>query len=160
MDMFSKVLLSDVIPESPSPRSVLKNPADHWSLPILLERAAYLRKLAAYGDGVATETLKEHPSHLTMLCFRSRDGIIESHESATVFFHILEGRATLVTGGMMAGVKTVAQGEMQGDRIEGGTRQELRAGDVVHIPAGVPHQVLVAGEKTITYLVVKIMETL
>ena len=38
-------------------------------------------------------------------------------------------------------------------------RQELRAGDVAHVPAGVPHQMLVAGEKTITSLVVKVRET-
>jgi hypothetical protein len=45
---------------------------DHWPLVILLERAAYLRKLAALGDGTARETLKEYPKHSTMLCFRSR----------------------------------------------------------------------------------------
>ena len=35
-------------------------------------------------------------------------------------------------------------------------RQELRAGDVAHVPAGVPHQMLVSGEQTISCLVVKI----
>lgn len=159
MDIVSKLLLSDFVPESPSPRGVPRNPVDHWSSAILLERAGYLRKLAAYGDGSATETLKEHPSHLTMLCFRSRDGIAESHENVTDFLHILDGRATLVTGGMMVGAKTIGPGETQGDMIEGGARQELRAGDMVHIPAGVPHQIMVAGEKTVTYLVVKIKET-
>jgi uncharacterized RmlC-like cupin family protein len=42
--------------------------------------------------------------------------------------------------------------------VEGGARQELRAGDVAHVPAGVPHQMLVSGEQTISCLVVKIQE--
>jgi len=34
----------------------------------------------------------------------------------------------------------------------------LRAGDVAHVPAGLPHQMLVAGETTVTSLVMKIEE--
>lgn len=57
------------------------------------------------------------------------------------------------------GAETIGPGEIRGASIEGGMRQELRAGDVAHVPAGVPHQMLVAGEKTITSLVVKVRET-
>ncbi|MGP8252440.1 MAG: cupin domain-containing protein [Terracidiphilus sp.] len=42
--------------------------------------------------------------------------------------------------------------------MEGGVRQELRAGDVVHVPAGTPHQFLLAGDKAVTSLVMKIRE--
>jgi quercetin dioxygenase-like cupin family protein len=48
---------------------------------------------------------------------------------------------------------------MRGDSIESGTRQELKAGDVAHVPAGLPHQMLVAGEKTVAYFVVKVQES-
>ena len=47
---------------------------------------------------------------------------------------------------------------LRGVSIEGGTRQELRAGDTAHVPAGLPHQMLVSGDKSITCLVVKIQE--
>jgi quercetin dioxygenase-like cupin family protein len=40
----------------------------------------------------------------------------------------------------------------------GGTRQELRAGDVAHVPAGLAHQMLVPGDKTFTAFVMKIRE--
>ena len=53
---------------------------DHYSPAVLLERAAYLRKLAKHGDGSASEMLKEYPQHFTMLSFRSRDGEAEVHE--------------------------------------------------------------------------------
>jgi quercetin dioxygenase-like cupin family protein len=47
---------------------------------------------------------------------------------------------------------------MRAASIDGGTRQELRAGDVAHVPAGLPHQMLVSGDKSVTCLVVKIQE--
>jgi len=133
--------------------------ADHWSSAILLERAAYLRKLARLGDGQASETLKEYPQHATMLSFRARDGEAELHENFADLFHVLSGQATLVTGGRVLGATKIGPGEVRGRSIEGGVRQELRAGDLVHVPAGVPHQMLVPGEKSFTAFVVKIRET-
>jgi uncharacterized RmlC-like cupin family protein len=63
-----------------------------------------------------------------------------------------------VTGGTVIGAHTVGPREIRGERIEGGTRQELRAGDVAHVPAGVPHQMLVGGDQTFTSFVVKVRE--
>jgi mannose-6-phosphate isomerase-like protein (cupin superfamily) len=144
----------------PLPKKHGSNPPhlDHWSPAVLLERAAYLRKLARSGDGQASETLKEYPGHAAMLSFRSRDGEAELHEHFADIFIVLDGRATLVTGGTIAAARSIGPGETRGDRVEGGARQDLRAGDVAHVPAGVPHQMLVAGEKTISSLVVKIRE--
>jgi len=130
--------------------------ADHWSAPVLLERAAYLRKLARAGDGQASETLQQFPQHAAMLSLRARDGVAELHENFADLFVVLDGRATLVTGGTVVGAETIASGEIRGISIEGGVRQELRAGDVAHVPAGVPHQMLVPGEKTFTSFVLKI----
>jgi quercetin dioxygenase-like cupin family protein len=42
--------------------------------------------------------------------------------------------------------------------VKGGTNQELRAGDVVHVPAGVTHQMLLAEGESVTYFVIKIQE--
>jgi quercetin dioxygenase-like cupin family protein len=47
---------------------------------------------------------------------------------------------------------------MRGKSVDGGSRQELKAGDVVHIPAGIPHQTLVADGDSVTYFVVKVEE--
>ena len=132
--------------------------ADHWPAAVMMERAAYLRKLAKHGDVQASETLKEYPQHATMLSFRSRNGEAELHENFADLFYVLEGWATLLTGGTVIGAKTVGPGEVRGAAIEGGKRQELRAGDVAHVPAGVPHQMLVPGDKTFTSFVVKIRQ--
>jgi mannose-6-phosphate isomerase-like protein (cupin superfamily) len=108
--------------------------------------------------GRPAETLKEYPHHCAMLSFRSRDGEAEVHENFADVFYVLDGRATLVTGGTVGGVRQVGPGETRGSSVEGGVRQELRAGDVAHVPAGLPHQMLVAGDKTVTCLVLKVEE--
>ncbi|MGD0630908.1 MAG: hypothetical protein ABR987_16390 [Terracidiphilus sp.] len=165
MDEFSKKIWNELLPQEADgiPRAPRERPrkdgpphADHWPAPILLERAAYLRKLAKHGDGQASETLKEYPQHATMLSFRARDGVAELHEEFADLFYVLDGRATLVTGGTVVGAQTIGPGEIRGTSIEGGIRQELRAGDVAYVPAGVPHQMLVPCDKSFTSFVVKI----
>jgi len=164
MDKYAKEILKELLPEekevvAPPPCKDAAPHADHWSPGILLERARYLRELARLGDGQASETLKEYPGHFTMLSFRSRDGGAEWHERFADIFYVLSGKATLVTGGTIVGAQTTGPGEMRGDRVEGGMRQELRLGDVAHVPAGVPHQMLVSSEHNFSAFVVKVQET-
>ncbi len=165
MDDFSKTILKELLPvekELPVPpkakRKRRDDALDHSSSPILLERAAYLRKLAKHGDGSAGEVLKEYPQHAIHLPVRSRNGGAELHENFADLFFVLEGRAALVTGGTVADAKIIAPGEVRGSSVEGGIHQELRAGDVAHVPAGLPHQMLVSGDKFVTCLVVKIQQ--
>jgi len=166
MDDFSKTILKELLPvekELPVPpkakRKRREDALDHLSSPILLERAAYLRKLAKHGDGSAGEVLKEYPQHAIHLLVRSRNGGAELHENFADLFFVLEGRAALVTGGTVADAKIIAPGEVRGSSVEGGIHQELRAGDVAHVPAGVPHQMLLAVEETVTCLVMKVRES-
>ena len=159
MDLFSRMVQKEETPEAPRRQALRKSPVDHWPLVILLERAAYLRKLVALGDGTARETLKEYPQHSTMLCVRSRSSNVELHANVAVMFHVLDGRATLATGGVVDCAEPIVPGRIHGASIDWGTRYELRAGDVIHIPPGERHQILVTGERTVAYLAVKIQET-
>ena len=131
---------------------------DHWQPHILLERAAYLRQLARAGDGSASETLREYPQHAAMLSFRGRSGEAEVHEKFADLFYVLSGEATLVTGGTVVKARTETPGETRGEAIEGGVRRPLHPGDVAHVPAGLPHQMVLAGDKTLTCFVLKIQE--
>jgi mannose-6-phosphate isomerase-like protein (cupin superfamily) len=157
---FAKEILKDVSLDevAPKPRRP-KNPVDHWSPAVLLERVAYLRKLAKHGDGSASETLKEYPRHFVMLSYRGRSGEAQVHERFADLFCVLAGSATLVTGGVLESARTEGPAETRGRSIEGGAKQKLRAGDLAHVPAGVPHQFLLTGEETIACLVMKVQET-
>jgi mannose-6-phosphate isomerase-like protein (cupin superfamily) len=133
--------------------------SDHWSKSELLDRAKHLQELAAKGDGSASETIEKYPHHYTMLAFRSASGGGELHQHFADIFYILDGHATVLTGGQLVDPKTTAPGEIRGKSVEGGTRQELRASDVVHIPAGMPHQMLLNEGESVTYFVIKVEES-
>ena len=130
---------------------------DHWSSPVLLERLAYLRKLARFGDGTATEELKAFPGHSAMLSVRLRSGTIEISEESAQLFIVLEGRATMVRGGETEEISRA--GQIKDSLIGNGSKQELRAGDVVHIAARTPYRMVLAGDKTLGCLVIQIKET-
>lgn len=66
-------------------------------------------------------------------------GQVEVHEHDTDIFYVLDGTATIVTGGRTEGAKTTGAGEIRGDTISGGTKRKLAKGDVIVIPNGVPH---------------------
>jgi mannose-6-phosphate isomerase-like protein (cupin superfamily) len=104
----------------------------------------------------AFEQLASFGNHLTMLAHREGDGSAEIHESQVDFFFVQSGRATLVYGGELPGAKTTAPGELRGPAVKGGERRTLGPGDVVHIPAKVPHQLLVTPGQEFTYFVVKV----
>ena len=131
--------------------------SDHWSPGELMERAKHLHQLAEE-KGSASETLEKYPHHYTMLAFRSRSGAGELHQNFADLFYILDGHASVITGGEVVDPKTTGPGEILGTSVKGGTRQELKAGDVVHIPAGMPHQMILADGETVTYFVMKTQE--
>jgi mannose-6-phosphate isomerase-like protein (cupin superfamily) len=90
-----------------------------------------------------------------MLGRRESDGVPELHEGFTDIFVVQRGTATLRYGGTVAGNKVTTPGEWRGGTIEKGTDTVLHPGDVVVIPAGIPHQVLPAAPDFI-YLTFKV----
>ena len=120
--------------------------------------AAYDKKLAPkINEGkVASETLATFGNHLTMIAHREGDGEAEVHDKMADIFVCQSGLATLVIGGTVTGAKTTAPGETRGPTIQGGERKPLGPGDIVHIPAGVPHRLLIAKGQKFNYFVVKV----
>jgi mannose-6-phosphate isomerase-like protein (cupin superfamily) len=100
--------------------------------------------------------LQKYGNHYTMLAHRETTGSSEIHEHEADIFFVQEGDSVIVTGGKMVGGHLQKPGELRGTSIEGGQKRSLKAGDVIHIPAGVPHQILVSPGKPITYFVVKV----
>jgi mannose-6-phosphate isomerase-like protein (cupin superfamily) len=88
---------------------------------------------------------------------RSAAGQVELHEKETDVFYITDGEATIVTGGTMIGGKTTKPGQMLGTDIQGGETRHLSKGDVMVIPAGVPHWFKEV-PKSINYYVVKVLK--
>jgi len=93
-------------------------------------------------------------NHSLLLVRREGDGAAETHETQVDVITVVSGEGTLVVGGTMIGGKTTAPNEIRGKSLNGGVRKPLAAGDVFHIPAGVPHQMLVP--KSLVIQVVKV----
>ena len=85
---------------------------------------------------------------------RDKPGVAEIHTWDTDVMYVLEGSATLVTGGTVPDRKTIAPGEIRGPVIQGGESRKIGKGDVVVIPNGVPHWFKEV-DGTLLYFVVK-----
>jgi mannose-6-phosphate isomerase-like protein (cupin superfamily) len=106
---------------------------------------------AAFANG---GSLAEVPDARIMVLRRNTPGRAEVHETETDIFYVVEGAATIVTGGRMVDSEVTAPGQIRGSRIEGGIVRQLRKGDFVAIPAGTPHWFSEVPE-SINYLTIK-----
>jgi mannose-6-phosphate isomerase-like protein (cupin superfamily) len=92
-------------------------------------------------------------------------GVAAVHFKVSEIYHVIDGAGTLVTGGTMINAKQrppdsesvmVEDGPgASGTGIQGGVSRQIKAGDVVVIPAGVPHWFSEI-KGSITYLVVRV----
>jgi len=118
---------------------------------------AIKKQLAKDKAGFASKTLEKYGNHYTMLAYRESTGSTEIHEHDADIFFITEGDASIILGGKMTGIKSNKAGELRGVSIQGGEKRPLKTGDVIHIPAGMAHQIIVTPGKPITYFVIKVM---
>ena len=92
---------------------------------------------AAFAKGMPlleTAGYKVHASR------RVEPGQAEIHTLDTDVIYVVDGSATLVTGGKAIDTKEIAPNEIRGTKIEGGEEHQITKGEVIIIPNGVPHQ--------------------
>jgi glc operon protein GlcG len=95
---------------------------------------------------------KVHASH------REGPGIVEVHTRDTDIIYMLEGTATLVTGGAVIDGKNIEPEEIRGKDVKGGETRQITKGEVIIIPSGVPHWFKEV-KGPINYYVVKVRST-
>jgi hypothetical protein len=102
------------------------------------------------------ETLADYGDHRFRFIHRDADGFPEQHDNIVDVVFVQSGEGALLLGGKMLNLRaTGGAGEYVGTGIEGGERHPLGTGDVIHIPATIPHSFLVPKGKHITYVLVK-----
>jgi hypothetical protein len=107
-------------------------------------------------DHSARETLADYGDHRFRFIRRDADGFPEQHNQIVDVVFVQSGEGTLQLGGKVVGLKASnGAGEFVGTSLEGGERRAIAAGDVVHIPAAIPHAFLVPKGKHITYVLFK-----
>ena len=104
----------------------------------------------------AWQSLANYSNHLIGISHREGDGLAELHQTQADIMVVESGEATLIVGGTMVSPKTVKAHEVRGPSIDGGEIKQLGPGDIVHIPANIPHQLKITPGTKFTYLVVKV----
>ena len=123
---------------------------------VAAQMTALVEKAKASGSSGAT--LGDYKSHAIKLSVRTASGGAEIHAHYDDIFVVTDGSATLITGGTVVDAKTSADGETKGTRIQDGKSQTITKSDIVHIPAGTPHQLIIAPGSTFGAIVVKVKE--
>lgn len=98
---------------------------------------------------------KDFGDHAMQIGHREVDGQAEIHLTKSDVLVIQSGAATLITGGQAIDPVSSGPNELLGSGIRGGVSHDMRPGDVIEIPPGVPHQFLVPKGGQVTYFVVK-----
>ena len=109
-------------------------------------------------SGSSGAVLGDYKSHAIRLSVRTASGGAEIHAHYDDIFVVTDGSATLITGGTVIDPKTDADGETKGTRIQDGNSQTITKDDIVHIPAGTPHQLIIAPGTSFSSIVVKVKE--
>jgi glc operon protein GlcG len=106
------------------------------SAPAAVEALASSDVTAAFKAG---KPLLENGQFKIHASRRETAGMAEVHTRDTDIVYVLDGSATLVTGGTVVDGATTAMDEIRGAAISGGEIRQLTKGDVVVVPNGVPH---------------------
>jgi mannose-6-phosphate isomerase-like protein (cupin superfamily) len=109
-------------------------------------------------SGSGGAVLGKYQSHAIQLSVRTASGGAEVHAHYDDIFVVTRGNATLVTGGTIENAQTGSDGETKGKSVQNGRSQTITKDDVVHIPAGTPHQLIIAPGTVFISIVVKVKE--
>lgn len=128
----------------------------YWSAAELKSMA---KPLSNKNDAItSSENLGKFGADRALMIHREGSGQAELHETDADVMVVVSGKATIIVGGTMPGSKTTAAGEVRGPSIDGGIRQKMAPGDILHIPPKTPHQVMLERGTQITYFTFKAKE--
>ena len=71
--------------------------------------------------------------------YRGAVGPAALHETEAEMFYVIEGSASLVTGGKLVNEKRTNAANLTGTAIEGGSARPVAKGDFVIVPENTPH---------------------
>jgi mannose-6-phosphate isomerase-like protein (cupin superfamily) len=106
-------------------------------------------------SGSSGATFGGNTSPVIKLSVRTASGGGEIHGRWDDIFVVTGGKATLITGGTVANAHTDKDEETKGTSVEDGRVQTISKGDIVHIPAGTPHQLIIAPGDVFQTIVIK-----
>lgn len=131
---FGSVMLTAQQPAAaPPPMKLFSSSADVQAL------IAKVKAERKEGQAIATERILTLAPYNAGLEYRAAVGPAATHDKEAEMFYVIDGSATLVTGGKLVNEKRTNADNASGTAIEGGTARPLAKGDFVIVPKGTPH---------------------
>ena len=110
---------------------------------------------AMLANGALSAPAPTGPGAIVLIARRDKTGDVEIHTKLNDELVARSGHASVLIGDKVEGAKETAPNELRGGTIVGGKAYELAPGDVLWIPAGLGHQVIVPKGGSFEYLAVK-----
>ncbi len=137
--------------------AVADSSKDVWILPDAQVNSTFASIRAADPNKPSvSKVVGTFQGHSLMLIQRNANGEVEVHMHKHDMVFVRQGAATLVYGGEVVNGKNTGPGEIRGQSIRNGTKRPIHTGDIIQIPATVPHQILLSPGETVAYAAVKI----
>jgi mannose-6-phosphate isomerase-like protein (cupin superfamily) len=91
------------------------------------------------GQAIVIEHILQLAPYGANLEYRTAVGPAAVHEKEAELFYVIDGSATLMTGGKLTAEKRTNAENLTGTGIEGGKSQAVAKGDFVIVPENTPH---------------------
>jgi mannose-6-phosphate isomerase-like protein (cupin superfamily) len=88
---------------------------------------------------IVAQSLLQLAPYNVSLEYRASVGNAAVHETEAEMFYVIDGSATLVTGGKLTNENRTNAENLTGTGIEGGTARHVAKGDFVMVPEKTPH---------------------
>lgn len=134
--MFTALCAASAVAQAPPPTPTDRARAHVFSAADL---AAAIAKLPADRPAASVRVFTLSPYNVAVERRLPRAQGASLHEAQAELFYVIEGSATLLTGGKLIG-DTRNGSNLSGKGIEGGVRQSFSKGDFLLVPSGIPHQ--------------------
>jgi mannose-6-phosphate isomerase-like protein (cupin superfamily) len=102
----------------------------------LIEHAKSIRK---DGQANVVQSLLQVAPYSTNVEYRASVGNATVHVHEAEMFYVIDGSATMVTGGKLVGQTGTSGENLAGTGIEGGTTRKIGKGDFIMVPENTPH---------------------
>lgn len=124
---------------APQPQATAKPTKTFTSAADLAALVAKAKSERKEGQPTVAEPMLELGGYDGHLEYRAAVGNAAVHENEAELFYVIDGSATLTTGGKLVNEKRTDAANLSGSAIEGGTPRKISKGDWILVPQNTPH---------------------
>jgi len=118
------------------PAQTMKLVASSADVAALMAKAKSERK---EGQPLVSQPLLQFAPYGANLEYRASVGPAAIHQTEAEMFYVVDGAATMVTGGKLVDEKRTNAANLSGTGIEGGTSRRIAKGDFIVVPENTAH---------------------